>query len=72
MEGLNHVATATYVSGFVGVLVTGIVAHVFYTWHRLSHIPGPFWAPFSKYWMVSQSLKGQMHSALKEATDKYG
>lgn len=47
-------------------------AHAFYTWHRLSHVPGPFWAALSKYWMVKESLKGRQPTAIKEVTDKYG
>jgi hypothetical protein len=65
-------AISMYVACFLGAVVSWIAARLFYKWYRLSHIPGPFWASFSKYWMVSQSLKGQMHSALKEVTDKYG
>jgi hypothetical protein len=67
-----HLHMPTYLASFAVVLLSGLLAHQFYTWYRLSHIPGPFWAQFSKYWMVSQSLKGQMHSSFKEATDKYG
>ncbi|EKD12716.1 uncharacterized protein L3040_006865 [Drepanopeziza brunnea f. sp. 'multigermtubi'] len=66
MESLNATATAT------AVTVLGITAYLFWAWHRLSHVPGPFWASISKYWMVRQSLHGQMHRALKELTDRYG
>ena len=41
-------------------------------WYRLSHIPGPFWASISTYWIISKSLKGQLPRATKELTDKYG
>jgi hypothetical protein len=68
----SKMAISMYVACFLGAVVSWIAAPLFYEWYRLSHIPGPFWASFSKYWMVSQSLKGQMHSALKEVTDKYG
>ncbi|KAE9372687.1 cytochrome P450 [Stipitochalara longipes BDJ] len=71
MHDLN-LGTSTHLASFAVILLSGVLAHLFYTWHRLSHIPGPFWAAFSKFWMVNQSLKGQMHSSLKEATDKYG
>ncbi|KAK3348834.1 cytochrome P450 [Lasiosphaeria hispida] len=53
-------------------LFTAYVVHSFYVWYRLSHVPGPFWPAFSKYWMVSESLKGRQPAAIKEVTDKYG
>ncbi|KAE8453907.1 hypothetical protein EG329_007683 [Mollisiaceae sp. DMI_Dod_QoI] len=64
--------TSLSLSGLVVIITTGILAYSFYTWYRLSHIPGPFWPSLSKYWLVQQSLKGQTHSSLKEVTDKYG
>ena len=42
------------------------------TWYRLSHVPGPFWAGFSKAWMVRQSLKGTQPYAIQAANEKYG
>jgi len=52
--------------------LTIYVGHSFYSWYRLSHVPGPFWAAFSKFWLVRESLKGHQPNALKEAIDKYG
>lgn len=59
----------------VGVLTASILAYLvlaIWQWHRLSHIPGPFWAAFSKGWMVKESLKGSQPTAFKEMNDKYG
>jgi hypothetical protein len=59
----------------VGLLTVAAIAYltqVVWAWHRLSHIPGPFWAGFSKWWMVRESLKGRQPTAIKEVTDKYG
>ncbi|KUJ15933.1 cytochrome P450 [Mollisia scopiformis] len=66
MAGIGAIASLS------GILAAGILTYLFYNWYRLSHIPGPFWPSLSKYWLVQQSLKGQMHSALKEVTDEYG
>ncbi|KAL1845060.1 hypothetical protein VTK73DRAFT_1208 [Phialemonium thermophilum] len=60
------------VVGVLGSVVVIFVVRTFYQWYRLSHIPGPFWAAFSKYWMVRESLKGRQPFAIKEVTDKYG
>jgi hypothetical protein len=72
MPDFFHLDTFKYLASFITILISGIFAHQFYAWYRLSHIPGPFWAAFSKYRVVSQSLNGQMHSSLKQVTDKYG
>jgi hypothetical protein len=52
-----------------------VVYQIFQTvlqWRRLSHVPGPFWAAFSKYWMVRESLKGRQPQAIKQMNDEYG
>lgn len=41
-------------------------------WYRLSHVPGPFWAGFSRYWGLRELMKGRQPSAYKAANDKYG
>ncbi|KAK4107196.1 cytochrome P450 [Canariomyces notabilis] len=53
-------------------LLAVFVLHTIVQWRRLSHVPGPFWAAFSKYWMVKTALRGDQPSALKAANDKYG
>ena len=55
-----------------GSVLAIYLANTFRAWYRLSHIPGPFWPSLSKYWMVSQSLKGRQPDAIKELNDKYG
>lgn len=57
---------------FLGTALLAFVVHRAFLWYRLSHIPGPFWAAFSKYWMVTTSLRGRQPTAIKEVTDKYG
>ncbi|KAF5722727.1 pisatin demethylase (cytochrome P450) [Fusarium mundagurra] len=53
-------------------LVVLFVADTSRTWYRLSHVPGPFWAGFSKAWMVRQSFKGIQPYAMQQANEKYG
>lgn len=60
------------IASLLSLVLVGFLTYGFFVWYRLSHIPGPFWPSTSKYWLVQQSLKGQMHSALKDVTDKYG
>ncbi|KAK0636053.1 cytochrome P450 [Bombardia bombarda] len=71
--GLTGGANATSAAALVvGTLVAVVLVRLFLQWYRLSHVPGPFWAAFSKYWMVSESLKGRQPTAIKDVTDKYG
>lgn len=53
-------------------LVLAAIAHTAWSWYRLSHVPGPFWASLSKYWMVKESIRGRQPIAIKEAIEKYG
>ncbi len=61
-----------YLSVTATVLAALLLWETLRAWSRLSHVPGPFWAGFSKYWMVSQSLKGQQPYAIQKANEKYG
>ena len=58
------------------IIVLGSVAFFclsrYRTWSRLSHIPGPRSASFSKYWLLRQAFSGEMHWKLKGVNDKYG
>lgn len=63
---------ATVAIGVLGVLGLAYLTNIVLQWYRLSHIPGPWWAAFSKAWMVKESLKGRQPTAIKEVTDKYG
>jgi len=42
------------------------------TWSRLSHIPGPPSAAFSKFWLLRAFFSGDMHWRIKEVNEKYG
>ena len=45
---------------------------LYWTWHRLRHIPGPPGTGLSKWWMLRNTLGGDMHLATKDACKKYG
>ncbi|KAK3685320.1 cytochrome P450 [Podospora appendiculata] len=72
LQGLGSATAPGTVIALAGALVLAYLTHVFVVWYRLSHVPGPFLAALSKYWMVKQSLKGRQPTAIKEANDKYG
>ena len=72
LEPLARLPKATLASWLLGALVATLLLRTVMQWYRLSHVPGPFWAAFSKYWMVRESLKGRQPTAIKEVTDKYG
>lgn len=54
------------------LLLAAYVIRTIQVWYRLSHIPGPFLAGFSRFWLLKQSLQRRQADAFKEANDKYG
>ena len=66
------ISTATVFLSFSLALLIVYFIHEWYTWRQLSHVPGPFWAAFTKLWMVRQSLKRRQPYAFKEANERYG
>jgi cytochrome P450 len=69
LTGLSWTTLALGIGGLVTVL---LMSDTLRSWYRLRHVPGPNWAAFSKYWMVSASLKGNQPYAIYEANQKYG
>lgn len=54
-----------------------IVSFVLYQIHRilfgqLSHVPGPFLAKVSNFWMVKQTLDGRQHEIWSQLHTIYG
>jgi len=71
IEELN-LSNATVAAGIFGFLAAVCGVRVTYRWYRLSHVPGPALAGWSKYWIVRESMRGRQPIAIKEVTDKYG
>jgi hypothetical protein len=63
---------STFILSLIAILILTYVAQTFYQWQRLSHIPGPFWASLSKFWLFRQAWKGRVHAAVKDACEEYG
>lgn len=63
-------------ANLVVLIVLGLLgclsASTYTTWRRLKYVPGPPSAGLSKWWMLRNTLGGNMHLALKAACDKYG
>jgi len=72
LADVQHAPRAAAAIGALAVLVLTYLVPTVWYWYRLSHVPGPFWAAFSKAWMVRESLRGRQPTAIKQATDKYG
>lgn len=53
-------------------LVVVFILQQFRSWYRLRHIPGPFWASVSSFWMVRKALTGKLHEHLRDISEKYG
>ncbi|KAF4965520.1 hypothetical protein FSARC_6700 [Fusarium sarcochroum] len=71
LQNLSNPSGTVLLTAVIGLMVL-FVADSLRVWYRLSHVPGPFWAAFSKAWMVRQSFKGRQPYAIQEANEKYG
>jgi len=49
-----------------------LVGKTLWDWYRLRHIPGPFWAGFSKLWLLKHTWDGSMYMVSADACIKYG
>ena len=70
LQFVPGIPVTAWMAGFLALAT--YVMYVFYEWYRLSHVPGPFWASISRYWMVKESFKMRQPTAIKELNDKYG
>lgn len=68
----NRLPAASIAVGIAVFTTVFLLADNIRSWYRLSHVPGPFWAAFTKYWMIRQSLKGHQPYAIQSANEKYG
>lgn len=76
MEGLKvatHLPTPVTLFLYgVGLCLFATIAHRFWSWQRLRHIPGPSLASVSPLWMVRKSLTGTFHQHLRHVSEVYG
>lgn len=84
MTVLDRILPSTTATGALGLSLTNLLfllvlgllgyhsASTYTTYRRLRQIPGPRSAGFSKWWMLRNTLGGNMHLALKEACTTYG
>ncbi|QDS74791.1 hypothetical protein FKW77_002041 [Venturia effusa] len=56
----------------VALLVLISIINRIRAYRRLSHIPGPTLAKWSRYWMVKSNGSGRMHEVFYETTTRYG
>ncbi|KAH6845850.1 cytochrome P450 [Chaetomium sp. MPI-CAGE-AT-0009] len=56
----------------LGGLVAAFVLHAIWQWRRLSHIPGPFTAGFSKIWIFREAIRLRLPAAYEEMGKRYG
>jgi hypothetical protein len=80
----NLVTQVSFSNTIISLLTMGPIATVFgaffalyiayavWIWHRLSHIPGPFWAGVSKVWLIREAFLGRQPVTLRDVTNEYG
>lgn len=57
---------------FLYSLPAWCVLRGFYSWRRLSHIPGPFWWSLSPFPLLRANLVGKSHQILNDLIIEYG
>lgn len=62
----------TVVLAFAVVVFFGLLVKEFYSWYRLSHVPGPFWHGITGFSMARAALNGSVHEYYMELHEKYG
>ncbi|KAL3595685.1 hypothetical protein FPOAC2_10040 [Fusarium poae] len=62
---------ATIGIAFISLFVIFVVDSL-RAWHRLSHIPGPFLASFSRLWLLRGSMRAQLPMEIQAAVEKHG
>ncbi|PVH79035.1 pisatin demethylase [Cadophora sp. DSE1049] len=55
---------------FLGLLL--FITERFRAWYRLRHVRGPFWAGFSKLWLIRAVSSGNMHWEFANVNRRYG
>ena len=68
----NRNRTMDFFPGAITSLLFCYLIYTFWTWRRLSHIPGLFWPTLSKLWLAKQSLECRQPFAFKYINDTYG
>ncbi|KAK3368362.1 cytochrome P450 71A20 [Podospora didyma] len=60
--------------GLVGLALVGfcLVVQRIRGYRRLRHIPGPFWAGWTDFWIIRTQLSGRMCFILADVNEKYG
>ncbi|KAI3322643.1 cytochrome P450 [Xylariaceae sp. AK1471] len=69
---LHGLAPTTLLLCSIGLCLLAAIAQSLWSWQRLRHIPGPFLASLSSFWMVRKSLSGIFHEHLCQVAEDYG
>lgn len=65
--------TATYVVVILtAIIYTSLILPRYRQWKKLSHIPGPAIAGWSKIWLLRHVLPGTLCKRLEDVTKTYG
>ena len=74
-DPINYLRDSTSLDLF-GVLIISYLfvwlVHTAYSYQRLAHIPGPFWAKFTGFWRARQVATGYMEKTNIELHRTYG
>ena len=69
---LTRDSKTTVLSASVAALLVYLLLSSIRQYFRLSHIPGPPGAGFSKWWLIGRITSGRTHRDYYEVCEKYG
>ena len=68
----SHSTTVTILLATTGFFIVASLVHVFLTWRRLRHIPGPFLNSITPLVLTWHSIKGDITVYMHSLSVKYG
>jgi hypothetical protein len=74
LERLACVSTSAALALLVSSIAALWMMTLFYSYffHPYADIPGPLWAKLSRFWLVRQVLRGDIHNTQRALHEKYG
>jgi hypothetical protein len=52
--------------------ICGIATQKYFSYRRLAHFKGPFWASWTELWLAKVTWDSQIPFALRDVNEKYG
>ncbi|KAJ9142909.1 Benzoate 4-monooxygenase cytochrome P450 [Pleurostoma richardsiae] len=68
----DYLSRSTSLVVVVAAVVIYAVGQRAWSWYRLRHIKGPFWAALSDFWLIRLTWRGEVYQRLGDVCRQYG